>query len=96
MKEVLGKSVHLRLHPMQQLVLHHRLRKLLLPVSNIVTVLLFLKGRLHLLRLQLAPLETTQPRVTLHLLYSTLGAQTQHRRPNDQLINEISSLIAPA
>lgn len=96
MKEVLGKSVHLRLHPMQQLVLHHRLGKLLLAVSNFVKVLLFFKGRLHLLGLQLAPLETAQPRVTLHLLYSTLGAQTQHRGPDDQFINEISSLIAPA
>lgn len=81
---------------MQQLVLHHPLRKLLLMLRHLVKVLLFFKWRLHLLRLKLAPQETAQPRMALYLLYSTLGAQTQNRCPDYQLVHEICSLAAPA
>jgi len=95
LKIVLGKHIHLGLHPLQQLVLHHRLRKLILPLRHLIHALLLPKWRFYLLRLQLAPVHIAQPRVRLDLLHPPFRPQSRRRGTDNQLVHEISSLYAP-
>ena len=92
MKIVLGEHVDLGIHTLQQLILHHGLRKLLLPLRHLVHALLLPKGGLCLLRLEVGPVEIAEPGVRLDLLDACFGAEPSNRGPDDQLINEIRSL----
>ena len=96
MKVVFGKGVHFGLRPLQQLILHHRFRKLVLPLSHLVHVLLLSEGRLDFLCLQIGPIVITEPGMGFNLLYAALSTQSDRWSAYYQLIHEVSCLYTPA
>ncbi len=94
--EILREHIHLSLYSLQQPILHHRLAKLLLLLTHLIQTLLLPKRGLHLLTLQLTPIETIQPPMTLYLLYASLRSQTYHWSSGNQFVDEVCSLYTPS